>query len=336
MSQHAVVIGAGIAGPTAVIALQRNGYKVTCYEARPENAPGSNHVISLDSESESYLYSLGIKRSEIYRYSSQPWRMEESYGMEKGRAQSASGLPPSVVWNDLRTALVKRCAVNFGTRITAEPECDLIIWADGIGSQGRKIHTSETGRFGCEMVYRGVRPRPASDMTWFNYRDGKDGTWEIVSYPTWDTATNEPLRGFTMFTNMSTEPWRNTRKLSRQEINALCVQYRPSMHSGPYRLLREATEILAAPQMWWDGLEHMTFPGVNGKGRAYLIGDAAGTVSPRTASGANSAIAEAFNIPTMEPRLWDTRFTSNRQNVLSLTRELQAESGLQAPRSIHG
>jgi 2-polyprenyl-6-methoxyphenol hydroxylase-like FAD-dependent oxidoreductase len=335
MNTTAVVIGAGIAGPTATIALQNHGYDVTCYEARPESAVGSTHVISLEDDVIGTLLGLGIRHSELFRIDgSIPWRREESFGT--AMIDSQTGRAPGelvIVWNDLHTALAKRCQIEYGHKITAEPTADLVVWADGIGSTGRKLHSPESGTYGCEMIYRGLAPRRDRDRAWFNLRDARSNAWEMVAYPTWDDD-GRPMRGWTMFTNTPTEPSRNTRTLTPRECETLCEAYKPTMHSRPYKFLRDAVEIKAAPQIWWEGLSHMHFQ--RGSHHTYLIGDGAGTVSPRTASGANSAIREAMAIPAMDGDTWDTRFTELRNRVLDMTREIQRESGLRDIHSIHG
>lgn len=328
----AVVIGAGIGGPVAALALDRAGYSVTLHEQRHAGARTSPHVISLTEESEEVLGSFGITRSDLYRYERQQVVWEESAGRRLGSKSKRQAEAAGVAWSDLHRELVKRCDVTWGSRIETQPDADVVVWADGVGSRGRRIHSRREGSYSGEMLFRGLCPRKASDMDWLIMGDGLRGKWEMVSYPTWN-ASDAPVRGFTLFAHVSEEPWRRTETLSPEQRARLAAQFRESMHTKPHRLIRTATEITCAPQYVWPDVKRLTW--TTGSRTDYLIGDAVGTVSPRTAMGANNAIREAAGIAAYTPARWDAVMTQVANEYLDESRYVIDQAG-GGPFGAHG
>jgi 2-polyprenyl-6-methoxyphenol hydroxylase-like FAD-dependent oxidoreductase len=319
MSKTATVIGAGIAGPVAALTLSHEGYDVTLHEKRELPYAGSIHMITLTAESESALTRLGVTHSELYRFEWMPMLAEQSKGRMVSNFADRGFSSAGVVWDDLHNALAKRVDITYGSKVDYIPQTDVVVWADGIGSYGRKYLSDRQGTYGGEMLFRGLTPRDVSDMAWINYSGFvTDGEWSMVSYATWD-YDGTPVRGWTLFAPMAKEPWRNTQTLTNDQSARLAEMVRPIMSDKPYGLVANATEITCAPQEIWPRVNHMTY---NRDGsRHFLIGDAVGTVSPKTGIGANLAIAEASN-SALSRREWDIGAVNAVNEMFALSREL--------------
>ncbi|HYU84126.1 MAG TPA: FAD-dependent monooxygenase, partial [Kribbellaceae bacterium] len=59
--RHALIIGAGVAGPVAAIALQRAGIDATVYEAYPTTAHGIGAFMGLAANGQDALAAIGLK-----------------------------------------------------------------------------------------------------------------------------------------------------------------------------------------------------------------------------------------------------------------------------------
>lgn len=317
--QDATIVGAGIAGPMAAIALSDAGHRITIADQRQPNEFRSLHMISLDDDVLDILSEHGIQSDEITRpevRDGMPRYMTDCNG-EDEHTRFAGNIPPGVVWDDVHNALVRRVGVLYGHRITGRPSTPIVVWADGVGSTGREMDYPETGNYAGEMLFRGLSPRVREDLGWYNVAEADD-SWEMVSYPTWD-ETGMPLRGWTLFTNVTRKPWDGTENLNGSQADKLIRRLSPLSHT-PMRLISTAKEIKASPQYVWSGIRSLTRRTPNGI--EYLIGDAIATVSPRTASGANLAIREAASITTMSAAQWDRTFTRLAKRTQSLSAAL--------------
>lgn len=317
MTRTATVVGAGIAGPVAALNLRQQGYDVTLLEKRNRSEIDSNHMLTISDRSVVMLARLGIGAGELYRYESQPFRQETSNGREMTYAETAPHpTPPQVCWNDLHDAMASRCDVVYGHRVTSQPDTDVVVWADGIGSYGRKSHGGGRGTYAGEMLARGSTPRPDSDMTWYTFGGQHANTYALVSYPTWE-RNGSPVRGWTLFLPVKEMPWGGTKPLTDGQRDALHGVIRPIMHDRPYNLVESTVNVTASPQYVWPPVHHMT---VNHDGqREFFIGDAVGSVSPRTTMGANMAIEEGYLIGR-DP-YWDADVVPEINEVLEESRE---------------
>lgn len=313
----ATIVGAGIAGPVAALSLQRAGWDVTIYEQRSRDYPGSDHMINLTEDSVTYLDSLGVPHS---AYTRGPRHIPIVLSHEDGEKVHGR-TEPGTRWNSLHDALRAQCNVTYGHKVTSQPDTDMVIWADGIGSYGRNHLTTRHGDYSGEMLFRGMGPRKDNDLTWYNLIGPMDNgvLWSFVSYATWN-SNGDPMRGWTLFLPTEKEPWDNTRTLSQSQFSALadyCGQY---LTSDAMHMLTNATEITAAPQISWPPVDNQLVVS-NGGQLNYIIGDAAGTVSPRTAMGANMAIAEGYflDYPAYE---WAGKFTEEADDLFSESAEM--------------
>ena len=60
--RHALVIGGGIAGPTAAMALQRAGIEATVFEAYPADAPATGAFLTVAVNGLAALGAIGLDR----------------------------------------------------------------------------------------------------------------------------------------------------------------------------------------------------------------------------------------------------------------------------------
>src|SRR5579859_8138113 len=145
----ATVVGAGIAGPAAAINLQQQGYAVTLLEKRERSEIDSNHMLTIgDTAQQILMDQFGVKWGELFRYDDQPVRQETSNGREFSWGETAlMPSPPQACWNDLHDALASRCDITYSHHVESQPDTDVVVWADGIGSYGRKSHGGGRGTY---------------------------------------------------------------------------------------------------------------------------------------------------------------------------------------------
>jgi 2-polyprenyl-6-methoxyphenol hydroxylase-like FAD-dependent oxidoreductase len=326
MTRTATVVGAGIAGPVAALNLQQQGYDVTILEKRDRSEINSTHMLTILPQTADMLDQLGIERDELFRYDSQFLRRESSDGrrMVDGFTRPWP-TPPNVCWNDLHDALASRCDVSYGHRVASQPDTDIVVWADGVGSYGRKSHGGGRGTYAGEMLLRGSVPRSDDDMTWFTFGGSNAGTYSMVSYPTWE-RDGSPIRGWTLFLPVREMPWGGTQALTPGQRDTMHRIIYPRMHDRPYDLVESTTDVIASPQYVWPPVRHMATHRdgrrmVDGftVQREFFIGDAVGSVSPRTTMGANLAVLEGCEIGR-DPR-WDSDMVPAVNQALEETRE---------------
>jgi 2-polyprenyl-6-methoxyphenol hydroxylase-like FAD-dependent oxidoreductase len=319
MTKTATVVGAGIAGPTAALNLAQQGYDVALLEKREQSDIDSNHMLTLSGQTvDTLVYSVGIEWGELFRYDSQYIRRETSDGQRLAdKGTNWFPTPPNVCWNDLHDALASRCDVTYGHRVESQPDTDIVVWADGIGSYGRKSHGGSRGTYAGEMLLRGSVPRSDDDMDWLTFGGSRHGTYELVSYPSWE-RDGAPVRGWTLFLPVEEMPWGGTQALTSEQRDEMHRIIRPRMHDKPYELIKSTADVIAAPQYVWPPVRHMT---VNRDGqREFFIGDAVGSVSPRTTMGANLAVAEGYGIGR-DPS-WDSDAVPAVNEALEDSREM--------------
>lgn len=321
MTKTATVIGAGIGGPAAAIMLSRKGYEVTLHEKR--SGPGdfnSLHMLTLQEDTFGSLRSLGIPRRELSRYDSSGFVREISYGrrgIDNGHLEDMP-MDSSVMWDDLHDALARRCTVTYGSDVTSLPEADVVIWADGVGSYGRNFFDpGRKGTYAGEMVFRGYAPRRESDMDWYQSVSDSPG-YNLVSYPCWD-RDDRPMRGWTLMLNNQREPWDDTEILSASSQERLNRACRPIMHDYPYEMVSTSVETTGSPQLTWARASQAVYR--HHGSLHYILGDALGTVTPRTALGANIAVMEALAVASTPASIWEKSIVGDVNRALEMSRE---------------
>jgi 2-polyprenyl-6-methoxyphenol hydroxylase-like FAD-dependent oxidoreductase len=161
--KHALIIGGGIAGPAAALALQKAGIRSTIYEAYPSAADGLGAGLMLAPNGLAALKIIGV--DEELQAVSRPIRrmvMANGQGKVLTNFDGLEGLPPSrVIWRSdlyrvLREAVeAADVPVVYGKRVVQAEETtdgvsvqfadgsqavgDILIGADGIRSTVREL-----------------------------------------------------------------------------------------------------------------------------------------------------------------------------------------------------
>jgi FAD-dependent urate hydroxylase len=162
----ALVIGAGIAGPVAAMALHKAGIRPTIYEAHPSGAEGIGTFLTIASNGIDALRAIGADQTALAASFPTPTiTLRSTTGKNLGTARTGLTLPDGTTSHtlkraDLYQALYQEAArrgidVQHGKRLTAaEPTgngvravfddgtdaaADVLIGADGIHSTVRKL-----------------------------------------------------------------------------------------------------------------------------------------------------------------------------------------------------
>lgn len=180
------IVGASIAGAAISIILERNGYDITVFEQAPKNNMVDRGAgIALPKDLVQKLITLDIFDKDFatinidkrYFYAYDPVQDEESFITDKPFIAS------SVHWCSVYLNLVKRLPeekVHYSTKVTAvipgkkvrltfnnreEQEFDIVIFADGFNSLGRKTIFPESAlKYSNYIAWRGIE-RKRNDET---------------------------------------------------------------------------------------------------------------------------------------------------------------------------
>jgi 2-polyprenyl-6-methoxyphenol hydroxylase-like FAD-dependent oxidoreductase len=308
----AAVIGGGIAGPVAALALRKAGIDATVYEAYQDTADGVGGTLMVAPNGLDALKVVGIGVDAI----GQPIRgmvMTDGRGKRIGEFGGIPGLPPSqVMWRAELYNVVRERAAQSGvptvygkrlvgaqetpTGVTArfadgtEAHADILVGADGIRSVVRTLidpaapGPKYTGLIGFGAKSKAEVPGARSDAMYFAF--GKQaflGYWPL------------PDGGTAWFSNLP-----HDRPLTAHEARAtpsaewMRVLRERHAHDVPGRDLLQATEddelviiggmeILPSIPNWY-------------RGRMVLVGDAAHAPSPSSGQGASMAAESAVQL----------------------------------------
>jgi FAD-dependent urate hydroxylase len=165
-TRTALVIGAGIAGPVAAMALRKAGIQPTVYEAHPSSAEGIGGFLTIASNGIDALRAIGADETALAAGFPTPTIMLRSTtGKNLGGARTGLTLPDGTTSHtlkrtDLYRALYQEAArwgidIQHGKRLTAAEQTsdgvhavfedgsdavgDVLIGADGIRSTVRKL-----------------------------------------------------------------------------------------------------------------------------------------------------------------------------------------------------
>lgn len=345
------VVGGGIGGLTAVLALLRAGHQVTCFEqaADPDELGAG---IQLGPNATRLLHRLGLTDA-LTRVAVTPARIQ----FRRGRTgtvikeltshpdvEASYGAPYYTIHRaDLRRALAEALpadTVHLGARCTDVTQdgsgatltfadgtthrTDIVIGADGLRSQLRQTLDPTRPRFSGKASWRVLVPAtavpdlagPATVRMWLG--PGQ----HLVSYP---------VRGGSLLSLSAaipanlpdTESW--TREGPVDEFIAAVRGWDPDLH----RILAAAEKTLRLPLFDRPPLPHP------GEGRLTLLGDAAHPMLPFFAQGAAQAIEDAWILarslenatPTDAPEAL-RRYEQARRGRVSTVQQRSTRNGM--------
>jgi salicylate hydroxylase len=305
------IVGAGVGGFTAAIALARKGVRATVFEQAAGLAPvgaslqlGPNATRLLDALGlEAAIRRIGVRADavELVRWDDGRVLLRTELG---AAAEEYFGAPPlDFLRPDLQRVLLKTVAagsIRLGAQVTRVDQdgdratltladgrrvaADAVVAADGIRSPIRQqLLGADEPVFSGTVVYRGLVPREhAVDLHpervnryWLGpYRHG-------VVY--WLSAGNVlAVNAAVQHAEWAEESW--TAEAPTEELLAYLEGWDPAL----LERVRRCTTLLRGAVFVRRPLEHWSF------GRVTLLGDAAHAMEPWQAQGAAQAIEDAY------------------------------------------
>ncbi len=310
------VIGAGLGGLTAALALQSKGLDVTVYEqaaairevgAGIQLSPNAMHVfaqLGLDAAIKKIAFEPDAhvvrswKTGAVISQTNMKGVYQDTYGagyfgMHRADLQSilAGALPSE------RVVLGKKCVdlamSDEDCRLTfddgTDARCDVVVGADGIHSTVRaQLFGTESPRFTGNICWRGLVPTAAlpkglvpTDMSAFFGPHASIVTYYVRGgeYINWIAMAEE-------------DSWRE---------ESWSIEVDPSEVAGRYDgwcpIVEQLLAVTTRCNKWAlfdrDPLTHWT------KGRATLVGDAAHPMLPYLAQGACMAVEDGYALATL-------------------------------------
>lgn len=336
-TRKALVVGAGIGGLAAAIALSRRDWDVTVAEIRAENTTvgvGVNHPANaLRALRALAVYDEVLARGNVYvgirRYTQTGQLItvfepdnppDVPFQVSMTRADLHDILTAAAVKAGARIELGEtwtraeqlgdRAAVSF--RRSAPASYDLVVGADGLHSALRRRLFGDSH----EPVYTGYvcwrmavsRPPGLTHSEYFNGDRAKVTVINLNAEAMYLLAVEKADIGE-----------RRSQAQLASEFSAL-IELFPGLIARIRKTIGPGSNIHRAP------LEEVTLPGPWHQGRIVLIGDAAHAITPHLAQGAGMAMEDAIVLADELDRAADIdealmRFTSRRQPRVAFVQE---------------
>jgi salicylate hydroxylase len=311
---HVVVVGAGIGGLAATLALLQRGFDVDVYEQAPElkevgagvsiSANGSAVLLALGLEARLRACSVSANHRELRLWSTgESWALyrggppsEQRYGypsftlhrvdLHGMLIDAVQRLKPNAVHLDRRCVALERsnggASISFadGARVTG----DVLLGADGIHSRIRhELYGPAKPRFTGQVAWRGVSPTrtlPASlqkiaQLTWIG------PSAHISCYP----VRSGEL--FNFVGQVDRDDWQVESWIAEGSVEE-CLADFAGWHPDVKRLIENNDKLYKWALFLRDPLPHWT------SGRVTLLGDACHSMLPYLGQGANSALEDAL------------------------------------------
>jgi 2-polyprenyl-6-methoxyphenol hydroxylase-like FAD-dependent oxidoreductase len=312
----AMVVGAGIAGPVAAIALQRAGFTPTVYEAREGTADELGAFLTLQVNGIDALRTLGIGHVvEGIGLATPSMRFRSGTGKLLGEVSTGAALPDGTVGVTLRRSDLYRAlrdearrrgiTIEHGRRLVdvrpgpagvraefadgAAATADLLVGADGVRSRVRQVIDPDAApaRYVPVLNIGGFAPATGLDLVPGGYEMifGRRAFFGYAVAPdgtVWWFANpprrSEPAPG--ELAALGTAHWRaRLNDLFSGDRTPACA----IIGATPGELEAWATYDLPSVRRWH-------------RDRMVLIGDAAHATSPSSGQGASMAIEDAVEL----------------------------------------
>ena len=280
------IVGAGIGGLTAALALHHAGHHVSIMESANRLEPIGAGIV-LAPNAVRILHELGVS-VEPYGRPLQKATMRTASGieitaMELDRSRSSAGQVLAFHRAELHTALLEALPRNVTLRlgcpfVKVAPGCeDVLIGADGINSAVRQcIPGSQSVRYSGHTCWRAVLPDPGIGETF----EAWGGAARVGAAP----LTRERVYVFLVLTAPAGMPRQTSMTGIRRHFQAF--------HDPVPAILDAARDVV----LLHHDIQEMRSP-VWGRGRIVLIGDAAHAMTPNLGQGAAMAIEDAAVLP---------------------------------------
>jgi 2-polyprenyl-6-methoxyphenol hydroxylase-like FAD-dependent oxidoreductase len=318
----ALIIGGGIAGPVAALALQRAGFAVTVFEARRQPGSDAGSYLSVASNGLDALAAIGADRAALAgSFSTTDLILCSGAGKRLATlpigARRPSGGTVTVRRATLHRALHEHAAsqgIRFeydkrlvdaatGARVRArfadgsEAAGDLIVGCDGIHSATRRI-----------IDPHAPLPRYVGLLNFGGYTAGTTaappGAWQMIfGKRAFFGYTTDPAGGTVWFANVPRHP--ATRDERARTSTCAWKEYLAGLFAedcGPARTLIAAGEIELAA----DNTHDLPSVPVWHRQSMIVIGDAAHAPSPSSGQGASLAIEDGVVLAKCLRDLRDT------------------------------
>lgn len=300
-----VVVGGGIGGLTAAIALGSAGHAVTVIEKDPDwsvygvGIIQQANVVRAMAELgllEEYLGAgVGFDAVEIYLPDGQlaarvpSPRLAEGYpanvGIGRPALHKVLGDRALASGADIRLGVVVRSMIDDGEGVEVEfsdstsGRFDIVVGADGINSQIRELNFPDapSPRFTGQAVWRYNFPRP----------EGLDAL-HVYNGPT--GAGLVPISEELMYMYVTTPEPENP----RFPVEGLAGRMRAKLAGTAPAIQYLATQITRDEEVVYRPLEAVFLEGQWHKGRVVLLGDAVHATTPHMGQGAGMAIEDAI------------------------------------------
>jgi 2-polyprenyl-6-methoxyphenol hydroxylase-like FAD-dependent oxidoreductase len=326
--RKALIVGGGIAGPVAAMALRRAGIEAVVYEAHEGGADEAGAFLTLASNGLDALRAIDAHRLALSAGFPTP-RMEIRSGTGKhlGEVPNGGTLPDGTVSQTLKRANLYRVlrdeaiqrgvSIEYGKRLAdaevtpdggvtasfgdgTEAEGDLLIGADGIHSRTRRVidPSAPAARYVPVLnvggYARGVRVE--AEPGTFRMVFGRRAFFGYAVHPSGEVwwfanppRADEPSRA--ELAAISTEGWRdNLTDLFADDATPAAE----IVQATPDRIAGWATYDLPSVPIWH-------------RGPMIVIGDAAHATAPSSGQGASMAVEDAVVLARCLRDLQDTR-----------------------------
>jgi 2-polyprenyl-6-methoxyphenol hydroxylase-like FAD-dependent oxidoreductase len=301
------VIGAGISGPVAAIALANSGYEVTMYERRNRYALNSPGILGITPENWRALNRLGVN---VARYSLGTNMLD--YFSGSNRFYEGYNITWSNLHNELiHSAIERGVNVRFGME-APKGLTGIRVRAGGVGMAAKDGRPYDYSGY---VVHRGLSSIRVNEE-WvtvkdphknylFNAGDIKNGaSWALFTY------NSKPPRGTVTTSTIPLIAW--------------------AIPKPFFDVIAMTPEWQMAPISDWQAPNTIGADGWS----TFTIGDANGGMRPHTGMGANLGISEAISIPAMIGP--DNIQQIEAENSLVLNRFRQRERGIRLGYEIMG